>query len=858
MRQALLFYLVLLTGTLSAQVVITEINYNNPGADDFEFLELTNAGNAAVNMAGFTFTSGITYTFPNVMVMPGEFVVLTEDAAAFQTAFGGSPLQWDGGSLSNGGESIVLVDAGGLFADSVRYDDAAPWPTAADGDGPSLILCDVNADNNDAANWQASGTATGVFTSTNTTQEILASPGVGNSCATDPQVGFFDTAETVNEDVGTISVGVVVSIGAGNPTNVTIEADAASTADADDYGLDLPLTVTFDGSQADDTVFFDLVVNDDTDQETSETLILTITSVDNSGMVFGNAGTYTLTILDNDTPLTNAMVITGVFDAQPGAAGAKGIELQALADIPDASIFGIGSANNGGGTDGVEFTFPAIDVPAGTCVHIAADSALFNAFFGFDATFIDGVANINGDDAIELFENQQVIDVFGEIDVDGSGQPWEYLDGWAYRDNTTGPDGSTFVLDNWNFSGVDALQDVATNADAALPFPACEYSATPPAMLLANNDQAFTDANTSVTINILANDDIPDINGLTIAITMMPANGTVTVGNNDVTYTPAQDFCGQDQFVYELTAADGMTSSAEVYVDVACPTTYPPRTIDLLTTNDTDGRPDSLGQTAEISGIVYGVDLQGGSPVQFTVIDATGGIAVFSGNDFGYTVMEGDEVTLRGSVSQFNGLTQFSPDTIILVSSGNDLVEPLDVNTLDESTESELVRLCGLSFVSSNPTGASGINYILTDGSTEFTIRVDNDTEIFDAFNFEDNDPATEYCVTGIGGQFDNSAPFDEGYQLLPRYLSDIEIISSTQQVDYSNAITLFPHPLTDMVELRTDLTLEQIIVRNQLGQVLIDRAGNSRRIDVSRLADGLYTISFRTAEGTWSTLVVK
>ncbi|MEZ5002069.1 MAG: hypothetical protein R2730_03455 [Chitinophagales bacterium] len=30
-----------------------------------------------------------------------------------------------------------------------------------------------------------------------------------------------------------------------------------------------------------------------------------------------------------------------------------------------------------------------------------------------------------------------MIDVFGEIDVDGTGEPWEHRDGWAYRKDST-------------------------------------------------------------------------------------------------------------------------------------------------------------------------------------------------------------------------------------------------------------------------------------------------------------------------------------------------------------------------------------------------------------------------------------
>ena len=48
-----------------------------------------------------------------------------------------------------------------------------------------------------------------------------------------------------------------------------------------------------------------------------------------------------------------------------------------------------------------------------------------------------GAATINGDDAIELFNNGSVVDTYGQIDVNGDGTPWDYTDGWAYRNNGT-------------------------------------------------------------------------------------------------------------------------------------------------------------------------------------------------------------------------------------------------------------------------------------------------------------------------------------------------------------------------------------------------------------------------------------
>jgi len=174
------------------------------------------------------------------------------------------------------------------------------------------------------------------------------------------------------------------------------------------------------------------------------------------------------------------LVITGVIDGPLTGGVPKAVEFYTLDAIPDLSIYGFGGANNGGGSDGEEFTFPAVSVGAGTCLWVASEATGFTSFFGFAPDWTSAAASINGDDAIELFQNGTVVDVFGEIDVDGSGQPWEYMDGWAYRQQSTGPDGSTFVIGNWYFSGPNALDGETSNSTAAVPFPIGFYGGCAP------------------------------------------------------------------------------------------------------------------------------------------------------------------------------------------------------------------------------------------------------------------------------------------------------------------------------------------------------------------------------------------
>src|SRR5690606_33035990 len=102
-------------------------------ADDYEFLELVNTGATAVDLSGFTFTSGIVFTFPGGSIInPGEYIIVARTAATY-AGNGYDVYQWTSGTLSNGGETVTLKDALDQTVDSVAYDDENGWPTAPDG-----------------------------------------------------------------------------------------------------------------------------------------------------------------------------------------------------------------------------------------------------------------------------------------------------------------------------------------------------------------------------------------------------------------------------------------------------------------------------------------------------------------------------------------------------------------------------------------------------------------------------------------------------------------------------------------------------------------------------------------------------
>jgi hypothetical protein len=177
------------------------------------------------------------------------------------------------------------------------------------------------------------------------------------------------------------------------------------------------------------------------------------------------------------------LVITGAIDGPLPGGTPKGIELYAVNNIADLSIYGIESTTNGAAAAGAEFTFPADAVTAGTYIYVATEDVNFNQYLGVTPQYINSVVGVNGDDTIILYKNGAVEDTVGRIGEDGTGQDWDYLDGWAYRNSGAGPN-ATFDPNEWTFSGANALDgcdkadDTGTNGECSSVFPIGTYTAT--------------------------------------------------------------------------------------------------------------------------------------------------------------------------------------------------------------------------------------------------------------------------------------------------------------------------------------------------------------------------------------------
>jgi hypothetical protein len=384
--------------------------------------------------------------------------------------------------------------------------------------------------------------------------------------------------------------------------------------------------------------------------------------------------------------------------------------------------------------------------------------------------------------------------------------------------------------------------------------------------LICLPDVAFVVPGQTVIVDVTNNDNIPvtpGANSLTIATP--PANGTASaMGDSAVIYVPNQGFCGTDVLTYQFCDAPGSCATATVTFNVKC---YPVRSIEQMNNiNGTTGVADSINASCELVGTVYGVNLRASSNgLQFSLLNNNGseGIAVFRGvGTFGYTVTEGDRVTVRGSIAQFNGLTQINIDTVFKNNGNNPLVAPQTVVNVSEGTESRLVIVKLLRYVDIaqwTPGVGAGFTvrmYSNNSPSDTVAVRIDNDIDLFN----QQTPPVEPMNITGLGGQFDGSSPFNSGYQLLPRYSQDIEEAVNTKLVNYSAEVKLSPNPVKDMLNIRTTVNFERITIFGHDGKVLhqIAHPDLDTQITLAGTPAGVYAVRFEKEGGVWTTAVIK
>ena len=154
-----------------------------------EWIELYNRSGATVDLTGWKLRGGIAYEFSEGTSMaPGDYLVIDE----FR------------GTLSNGGERLVLADGEGRTVDDIHYRDNGRWPREADGDGASLELRCPDTNNAIGESWAASDERNRSPWQTYTYEGMAVNDGIGTTLYHEIVIGMLEAGEILLDDISVI------------------------------------------------------------------------------------------------------------------------------------------------------------------------------------------------------------------------------------------------------------------------------------------------------------------------------------------------------------------------------------------------------------------------------------------------------------------------------------------------------------------------------------------------------------------------------------------------------------------------------------------------------------------------------
>ena len=561
---------------------------------------------------------------------------------------------------------------------------------------------------------------------------------------------------------------------------------------------------------------------------------LTVESIDLSALVIGEYHLYGVSyfgdlLLETTQPLDlvfglqssgGCVSVSGnyidirIVDCQPsegctrviiseyieGAGANKAIELYNATPFPvDLDDYDLFVYNNGNDTiSGLLHAPSGILQPGATYVVCSAQAdadllALANASTA-------SMNNFNGNDVVALAYNL--------IPIDMIGVPGDTVEAWNFGSGSTlnqtlrrNPEVNAPTT-NWDLSAgqwtsysntdYSGLGNHTANACSSAPYLSFEQSA----VLINEGDGLYeiivnafnvqSELTVTVTLDEASAEQGTDYSNVFPTTLTFTGGGSQVIALNLIDDSEAEPL---ETLTLLLTDASGQTSFVNQTITVTIEDndqTFPLLSIGEARAENADGTLINEDLFCTLGGIVHGANFNPGG-LEFTLIDETGGIRIFSATDnLGYTPVEGDSILVEGQINQFMGMAEFFVSNVVLVNSGNALETPITVTALTEANESRMVKLECITLMDANEWGqpGNGFDVNVTDGTNEFVMSIDLNCDIYPT-----NAPLGHFTAIGIGAQMDDTAPYTSGYRFFPRYLLDLSesIVSS---------FTLTPNPI--------------------------------------------------------------
>lgn len=370
------------------------------------------------------------------------------------------------------------------------------------------------------------------------------------------------------------------------------------------------------------------------------------------------------------------------------------------------------------------------------------------------------------------------------------------------------------------------------------------YTVNNPAPV-ATNDVATTDEDTPVTIDVLANDNDPDGDDLTVTVASAP-NGTVVINaDGTVTYNPNQDFNGTDTITYTISDGNGGTSTATVEVTVAAVNDAPEVDIPIADLNNEDADVISVDISDKFS------DLDG-DILTFTASGLPAGLSIDANGVITGTIdnqasqVNGGVYTITVTADDGNGGTVDGTFTWIVTNPAP--IAANDTATTNEDTPSAPIAVLandtdpdGDTLTVTSATAPNGTVVINPDGTLVYTPAANfNGTDII-TYQISDGNGGTSTATVEVTVVAVNDAPTADP-PLNNRTNDDADVISvdvsgSFEDLD-GDTLTFTANGLPD------GLTIDA----NGVITGTIDP-------DASQLNGGVYTVTVTADDGNGGTV---
>jgi large repetitive protein len=447
----------------------------------------------------------------------------------------------------------------------------------------------------------------------------------------------------------------------------------------------------------------------------------------------------TANVFDNDTDVDGDVLIIGLTTNTTN--GSLSIDVDGtFTYIPDSGFSGSDS-----------FTYEACDgevcVQATVTINVTGQNE----------------APVAQDDVESVDEDQVLIGDVSSNDSDPDGDALTYT---LLTDVVNGTlvlniDGTFTYTPDADFNGTDSFVyevcDASLCATAGVTITVNAINDAPQ----GETDNYTTALETSITENVLANDNDVDGDVLEVCGNTIPANGLLSIDNDGTfTYTPSAGFTGIDSFTYDVCDGQAAPVVVTVNIQVTDANTPPVAEDDAfntdednalsedVSTNDTDAEGDALSYSL-LAQATNGVVVMNADGTFTYTPDAD-----FNGTDsFVYEVCDAEECATAGVTITVNAINDVPVADDDVYTTATDIPVTDNVLANDSDVDGDVLEVCG----NTNP--SNGTLSIDTDGT--FTYIPDAGFSGTDSFTYDvcDGTAAPQTVTVTINVQTVNTPP---------------------------------------------------------------------------------------------------